>query len=70
MDAVMILMAAYLVAVISLGVIVTYSWTKKGGCDITSRRNIIERVIYTAYLALSIIVVWVLSLWGAFAFIL
>ncbi|MHA2020266.1 MAG: serine hydrolase domain-containing protein [Candidatus Thorarchaeota archaeon] len=69
MYAVFILMAAYLVSVIGLAALVAYSWTEKGGRDTTSYRSIIERVMYTFYLALSIIVVWILNQWGAFAFI-
>ena len=65
---VFILMAAYLIAVVALVVLIGHSWTSRGGFDKTSYRNILERVLYTIYLALSIVVVWLLSQWGFFAF--
>jgi len=69
MNLIFILLATYLVAVVVLGLLVGFSWTQKGGFNRTSRRSILERVLYTLYFTLSLIVVWILNLWNFFAFI-
>ncbi|MHA1906058.1 MAG: serine hydrolase domain-containing protein, partial [Candidatus Thorarchaeota archaeon] len=63
------MMACYLIAVSVLALLVIFSWTKRGGLDLTSKTNVGERILYSLSMILSFIVVWNLSHWGIFSFI-